>query len=228
MQLQPVGLLSSEEQQLSLEKVCGPWDEALKPSAPVVLVLGTSAEVGKTTSAAAIIRALKAEGREVGATKFSGTGRMRDIRALADIGALPWLDFPDVGLATTYTSPERFIPAIYTLFNLVNSGRPEVIVAEAGGDPIEANVSTFLADKNLMEHVRTAVIVAGDVMGMMGPIDYLHKFAPDLAIVLAQPKGRNPTTTRERVQSLLPGLALFDSMNPAEVSNVVQLIKTKL
>ena len=188
----------------------------MKPSAPVVLVLGTSAEVGKTTSAAAIIRALKAEGREVGATKFSGTGRMRDIRALADIGALPWLDFPDVGLATTYT------------FNLVNSGRPEVIVAEAGGDPIEANVSTFLADKNLMEHVRTAVIVAGDVMGMMGTIDYLHKFAPDLAIVLAQPKGRNPTTTRERVQSLLPGLALFDSMNPAEVSNVVQLIKTKL
>jgi len=224
VQLQPVGLLSKEGQRLSLEALCGPWDSELNASAPIVLVLGSSAEVGKTTSAAALIRAFLAMGNGVGATKFSGTGRMRDIRSLADAGAHPWLDFPDIGLATTYTSPERFIPAIYTLFNLVNSENPDIIVAEAGGDPIEANVSTFLADKKLMEHVQTTVIVAADVMGMMGMRDYLHMFAPHTNIVLAQPKDRNPITTCDRVKEFLPGLPLFDSMNPQEVMDIAHNI----
>ena len=79
-----------------------------------------------------------------------------------------------------------------------------------------------------MQYVKAAVLVAGDVMGMMGTVDYLHKFVPNLEILLAQPRGRNPTTTRERVHALLPGLPLFDSMNPSEVSNIAKVIKSKL
>ncbi len=228
MQLKPIGLLKQKGQTLSLERMFGEWDKNLKPSAPIILVMGTSAEVGKTTTSAAITRSLITDGLKVAVTKFSGTGRMRDIRSLADAGAIPWLDFPDVGLATTYTSPKRFTPAIYTLFNLLNKSHPDVIVAEAGGDPIEANVSTFLADEKLMQYVKAAIIVAGDVMGMMGTIEYIRKFAPNLDILLTQPKGRNPVTTRERVQALLPGLPLFDSLNSSEVSKIAQLIKAKL
>lgn len=79
-----------------------------------------------------------------------------------------------------------------------------------------------------MQYVKAAIIVAGDVMGMMGTIEYIRKFAPNLDILLTQPKGRNPVTTRERVQALLPGLPLFDSLNSSEVSKIAQLIKAKL
>lgn len=225
--LRPLGVLHKGDKPLNLTEICGPWHESLRPSAPIILVCGTSAEVGKTTTSAGLIRALIGEGLQVAGTKFSGTGRMRDILSLRDAGAMPWLDFPDVGLATTYTSPERFTKGVYTLFNYVNAGNPDIIVAEAGGDPIEANIPTFLQNPELMKNVKAIVLVAGDVMGMMGSIAYLHKYAPYIPIFLTDPKGRNPATTRERVVHELPGFTIFNSLNPAEVQTVARQIIQK-
>ncbi len=132
LDLKPLGLVSQQGKPVTLEDLCGSWHETLQPSSPIVVVTGTSAEVGKTTTSSALIRALKAEGIRVAGTKFAGTGRMRDILSMRDAGAHPWLDFPDVGLATTYTSPDRFTRAICTLFNYINTGSPDIIIAEAG------------------------------------------------------------------------------------------------
>lgn len=145
--LKPLGLIATQEEKpLDLVELSGGNHEMLNPSAPIVMVCGTSAEVGKTTTSAGLIRALKDQGLEVAGTKFAGTGRMRDILNLRDAGAFPWIDFPDVGLPTTYTNEERFTKGTYTLFNWINSGepKPDIIVAEAGGNPIEANIPTFL------------------------------------------------------------------------------------
>ncbi|HEX5797259.1 MAG TPA: hypothetical protein VFX86_02620 [Candidatus Saccharimonadales bacterium] len=224
MRFRSLGLVSDEQGPVDLIDICGGHDSAPDTSAPVILVCGTSAEVGKTTSSIRLIRALADEGLRVAGTKFSGTGRMRDILSLRDAGARPALDFPEVGLATTYTSPERYIPSMYTLFNYLNDDNPDIIVAEAGGDPIEANIPTFLRDERLMEPVVAAVLVSGDVMGMMGAIDYLRKHAPELPIYLTEPKGRNPTTTRERVANELPGFTLFNSLDRSAVSAVAKEI----
>lgn len=216
--LRPLGILQKDDdKQLNLAEMCGPWHESLYQSAPIVLVCGTSAEVGKTTTAAALIRALSKEGLQTAGVKIAGTGRMRDVLALRDAGALPWLDFPDVGLATTYTGSERFIKATYTLFNHANAARPNIIVAEAGGDPIEANIPTFLNDKAIMRCVASIVIVAGDVMGMMGSIDYFRRYTSTAPFFLVDPKDRNFITTRERVRQELPGVPIFNSLRFDEV-----------
>lgn len=144
--LKPLGLVSYDGKPLDLIELSGGHHETLDQSAPIIMVCGTSAEVGKTTTSVGLIKAFHEKGVQAAATKFAGTGRMRDILSLRDAGAVPWIDFPEVGLATTYTSPARFIKGIYTLFNYVNQGKPHVIVAEAGGDPIEANIPTFLTD----------------------------------------------------------------------------------
>lgn len=221
--LKPLGILHKDGKSFNLTEICGPWHESLRPSAPIIFVCGTSAEVGKTTTAAFLIRALRIEGRQTAGTKFAGTGRMRDILSLRDAGAFPWLDFPDVGLATTYTDPERFRKATYTLFNYINAGNPEIIVAEAGGDPIEANVPTFLNDQEIMKYVTSIVIVAGDVMGMMGTVDYLRRYT-NAPVFLADPKDRNFTTTRERVRQELPGMPIFNSLRPDEVREITRKI----
>lgn len=222
MPLKPLGLVSKNNQPLDLIELSGGHHEDLRQSAPIIMVCGTSAEVGKTTTSAGLIRALKTEGMQVGGTKFTGTGRMRDILTLRDAGAMPWLDFPDIGLATTYTSPERFTKGIYTLFNYINAGNPDIIVAEAGGDLIEANVPTFLQNQELMQNVKSIVLVAGDVMGMMGAITYLQQYTKDIPIYLTYPKNRNPVTTRERVRQQLPKLTIFDSLNPIETLSIAK------
>ncbi|MBI2597462.1 hypothetical protein HYW41_04860 [Candidatus Daviesbacteria bacterium] len=222
--LKPLGLVADHDKPVDLIKLSGGHHEVLGPSARIIMVCGTSAEVGKTTTAAGLIRAFSGEGLQVAATKFSGTGRLRDILSLRDAGALPWSDFPDVGLATTYTNSERFTRGVYTLFNRVNAGNPGIIIAEAGGDPIEANVPTFLQNLELMKNVEAIVLVAGDVMGMMGSIAYLRKYATDIPMFLTDPKGRNPVTTRERVRHELPGIPIFNSLNPLEVRDVAKQI----
>lgn len=225
LRLKPLGLVvENNGKPLDLMDLCGPQHETLHPSAPIIIVCGTSAEVGKTTTSTGSIKALSREDLQVGGTKFSGTGRMRDILSLRDAGAMPWLDFPDVGLATTYTSAERFTRGIYTLFNHINLGKPDIIIAEAGGDPIEANVPTFLKDYNIMQYVKAFVIVAGDVMGMMGAISYLRQYAPTTQVFLTDPIGRNPVSTRDRVRHELPGISIFNSLNPVEVSSIAQQI----
>lgn len=222
--LKPLGLVYQDGQKVNLADLYGPWDEAMKPSAPMIVIFGTSAEVGKTTTAAALIRTIKRMGLQVAGSKFAGTGRMRDILSLRDAGAYPAMDFPDVGLASTYTSAERFTPAVYTLFNRINSYRPHVIITEAGGDPIEANIPTFLANQNLMQNVKALVLVAGDVMGMMGAYMYLRQYT-DVPVFLTDPKDRNPVTTRQRVAKEV-GLPIFNSLNPKEVEETVsELIK---
>ncbi len=225
--LKSLGVLYKDGKTLNLNKICGPWHESLNQSAPIVLVCGTSAEVGKTTTAASLIRALRFEGTKAAATKFAGTGRMRDILTLRDAGASPWSDFPDVGLATTYTGSERFTKATYTLFNYINAANPDIIVAEAGGDPIEANIPTFLGDKELMSYVTSIVVVAGDVMGMIGTVDYLRRCATTTPIFLTDPKDRNPVTTRERINQVLPGLPVFNSLRFDDVQQITKEILHK-
>ncbi len=227
LKLKSLGLVAKDGKPLDLIELCGGHHESLNPSAPIIMVCGTSAEVGKTTTSARLIRALREEGLQVAGTKFAGTGRMRDILSLRDAGARPWLDFPDVGLTTTYTSPERFTKGIYTLFNHINAGNPDIVIAEAGGDPIEANIPTFMQDSALMKNVKAFVIVAGDVMGMIGTVSYLQQYAPDLPIFLTDPKGRNAVTTRERVKHELPGLPIFNSLNPIEVQDIAKQILQK-
>lgn len=221
--LKPLGLVKNNGETLNIADMCGPWDKVLTACAPMVIVFGTSAEVGKTTSAASLTRAIKSEGLTVGAIKFAGTGRLRDILSLQGAGADLVVDFPDVGLATTYTGSERFVKATITLLNKVNQMHPDIIVAEAGGDPIEANIPTFLKEEVFMRNVRALVVVAGDVMGMMGTVDYLRKYtmAP---IFLTDPKDRNFVTTRERVRQELPGMPIFNSLRPDEVQEITREI----
>ena len=221
LRLRSLGLVAQEGNPLDLLEMAGPHSEVFAQSAPIVLICGTSAEVGKTTTSKGLIQVLSSQEIIVAGTKFSGTGRKRDINNLHTAGAQIALDFPDAGLPTTYTSPERFRKGTYTLFNKLNAAQPDIIIAEAGGDPIEANVPTFLADPNLMRSVIGVVVVAGDVMGMMGAVRYIKEFQPNVPIFVTDPKDRNTYATRERVAKVLPGIPIFNSLDYEQIRQVL-------
>lgn len=228
LRLKSLGLIATKVgKPVDLFELSGYHNNTLNSSAPIIMICGTSSEIGKTTTSTSLIRALYMKGMRVAGTKIAGTGNMQDVFSLRDAGAIIWLEFPDVGLPSTYTSPERFTQGIYSLINYINAAKPDIIVAEVGGDPIEANIPTFLANSALMQNVKAIVVVAGDVMGMLGTISYLRQFAPDTPIFLTDPKDRNPHETRERVKSVLPHLPIFNSLNPKEVSDIIEQILKK-
>ena len=77
-----------------------------KLDAPVVLIVGTSMEAGKTVAAKAIVRVMKRMGLTVAAGKLTGVARYRDILAVSDAGADRVADFVDVGLPSTAVPSE--------------------------------------------------------------------------------------------------------------------------
>lgn len=79
---------------------------------PVIAVLGTSMNPGKTT-AAALVRGLSAAGYRVAAVKATGTGSGNDVWSYADAGAALTLDFTDAGYPSTYRIPSLEIQACF-------------------------------------------------------------------------------------------------------------------
>ena len=73
--------------------------------APLYLVLGTSAEVGKTTAGIAINQSLRQSGRStVVVLKATGTSSLNELLAYLDFGAAQAFDCVDFGFPTTYPS----------------------------------------------------------------------------------------------------------------------------
>ena len=162
--------------------------------------------------------------KRVAAIKIAGTGRMKDILQFRDAGADCWMDFVDVGLATTYTEAPIYRKAIYGLLNNVNSNKPDFIVAEAGGDLVEANVPSFISDASISKAISAIVIVPADIMAAIGAHSYLVKRGAKVPSFVSLPKMRNEYTSAMRLRKYLPMARVFDPLNAQSVKEVVNSI----
>ncbi len=145
---------------------------------PVILIAGTSMEVGKTTAARIIIRQLKENGLRIVGGKLSGSGRYRDILSMRDAGADYIFDFVDVGLPTTVCPEEKFHPAVRQLLSRMQAVDADVALIEVGASPMEPyNGATAIAE--IEENIRFFVLCASDPYSVVGLITAYER-RPDL------------------------------------------------
>ena len=208
-----LGELRRDGRALRLRDLCGTPAPSTAPAAPTVLVAGSASEVGKTTACSALIRAFKRRGRTVGAAKLTGTGRLRDVLAMRDAGADRALDFPEVGLATTYTAAAPVIDAAHAILGQLDAAGCDVVVAELGGDLLEANADRLLADAVLARRTRAVVHVAGDVVGIVGAIALYRELGVRAELQPTLPYGRNALGSVERLRAF--GLSALDVADDA-------------
>lgn len=136
---------------------------------PVVLIIGTSMDAGKTTAARMIIRELKDMGLRVIGAKLTGSGRYRDILSMRDAGADVILDFVDVGLPTTVCPVATYEKALRQLLARMMLQDADVAVVEAGASPLEPyNGETAVA--MIEDQVRFTVLCASDPYAVSGII----------------------------------------------------------
>ncbi len=146
----------------------------LECTAPMVLIVGTCMNSGKTVAASEIIRGLARDGRSVAAAKLTGVSLRRDALSMMDSGATLALTFNDAGVVSTHEAD--VLPTAYALLNelQVRSG-PEVIVAELGDGILgEYGVQTLLADPGIRSLVRCLVVCAPDQVGAWGATTILE------------------------------------------------------
>ena len=162
---------------------------------PVVYVLGTSMNAGKTAAASAIVRAFSQAGFRVGGAKLTGVSLMRDILSMADYGAEVALDFTDAGVVST--GADTACGVARAIFSELAARGVDVIVAETGdGIMGEYGVQALLSDPVLRGRGRAFVLCANDPVGVAGGVACLRERFGIAVDVVAGPATDNGVGVR--------------------------------
>jgi len=147
--------------------------QAGTPLPPIVILVGTCMDAGKTTAAAALIHELDRRGRSVAAGKLTGVSLRRDVLAMRDCGASPVAVFTDFGVVTT--GEDNAVPAAHGLVAHLAEGEPDLLVLEMGDGLLGTyGVRSLLDDPALREAVRCVILCAQDPVGAWGGVRLLE------------------------------------------------------
>ncbi len=195
--------VDDDGQILTLERFAARADQSAPDrEVPVYLVLGTSAEVGKTTAAVAVLRALRhRDHKTVTALKATGTSSLTEILRYQDFGAGPVFDCVDFGLPTTYPSGREGIDVVFNrALDMVLSIECDAVLIECGGDIHGANVPVFLESLRRRRSRITVILAAADALGALGSKRVLEDLG--LSITLITGPCTDSPTLRQRTQAL--------------------------
>ena len=141
---------------------------------PVVAVVGSCMNAGKTQAACALIQALVHRGLRVAAGKATGVSLRRDVLAMEDAGAASTLIFTDLGVVTT--TPQVAPKVARTLLAHLAAARPDVIVLELGDGLLGLyGVDAILDDLELRRSFDAVVLAANDPVAAWGGVRLLRE-----------------------------------------------------
>jgi hypothetical protein len=169
---------------------------------PVFLIVGTSAEVGKTTASIGVLRTLLAQGHsDVVALKATGTSSFTEVATYRDFGATYAFDCVDFGLPTTYPSNRKGIGRVFErALDTCLSIPADAVLIECGGDIMGANVPVFLKCLKRRRARPKVVLAAADALGALGGKRMLKDIG--LSVSLVTGPCTDTPTLRQRTQQL--------------------------
>lgn len=218
-----LGLLEKNGKKINTIEKLDNYPVSIKNSPPIILVSGTATDAGKTTLSTKLISTLSKKGVKVGSLKLAGTGCLEDILLHKDAGANYSLDFPDVGLPSTYTSSENYKKGIRVLIEKMKNEDPDIIVAELGGDIIWANIPTLFQMKDIMNYVIGIALISSDAISTIAAYDFLQKWEVDKKIFIFNSPFKNLLASRKRIDFYL-NVNSYDSNNYTDINKVLNEI----
>jgi hypothetical protein len=184
---------------------------------PVILIVGTSMDAGKTMAGCHLVRLLSGRGKRVLAAKVTGVGRYRDVLAMGDAGAETILDFVDAGLPSSAVPAEEYEIAIVPLMSRMATSGADVAIIEAGASPLEP-YNGDVAVRLLGDAVRMVVLCASDpyaALGVMRAFDLEPSFTTGRA---------TSTSCGTELTSRLTGRPAIDLLDPEGARRVDEMV----
>ena len=146
---------------------------------PIVALVGSCMNAGKTAAACALVQEFAHAGRTVDGLKATGVSLRRDVLAMEDAGARRSALFTDFGVVTT-TAANAPALARTLISRLADGGGamapPDLIVAELGDGLIGTyGVDAILAAADLRGAFTAVVLAANDPVAAWGGIEILAR-----------------------------------------------------
>ncbi|MGO2721936.1 MAG: DUF1611 domain-containing protein [Brachybacterium tyrofermentans] len=180
-QIEPIGVLRDEHGPVTLARAAAhhPVDRITerrhRPAheVPVIAVLGTSMNSGKSTVLAQLAHGLAAAGLRVAAGKTTGTGAGNDYNLFLDAGAHRVLDFTDFGYASTFqVGVDEVRDLFLSMADELAGGaeKPDVVLLEIADGVYQGETTRLLADDEFRRVVDQVAFAAGDALGAAGGV----------------------------------------------------------
>jgi len=162
---------------------------------PVVAVVGSSMNAGKTAAACALVQALTHRGLKVAAGKTTGVSLRRDILAMEDAGARRTAIFTDFGIVTT--TSDSAPKAARSILTQLAADEPDVIVIELGDGLLGLyGVDAILDDAAVRATFSAVVLAASDPVAAWGGVRLLAERHELATTVVTGPATDNDAGSR--------------------------------
>ncbi len=150
---------------------------------PVVAVVGTCMNSGKTFACTSLIQEFVRSRLSVAAAKSTGVSLRRDVHAMEDAGARETLVFTDLGVVTTQRDNAPTLTR--TMLTTLAASRPDVIVLELGDGLMgDYGVDAILEAADIRKAFTAVVLAANDPVGAWGGYRQLaDRFGIETAVI---------------------------------------------
>lgn len=191
-------------------------------SVPSVVVVGTSMNAGKTTTAANLIHGLTTAGHTVGAMKITGTGAGGDLWLMKDSGAAQVLDFTDAGYPTSFNIGIEKAKEIYPVLaaELMRKGCTAIVIEVADGI-YQQETRAILQCNKFKQQFSHVLFAAREAMGAQSGASWLQEQGYQVQGI----SGRicaSPLATREAADVLdMAVYGLEDLRDPAKACGII-------
>lgn len=184
MQVHVLGSVVENGKQLNMKDVALPRRQSLGESAPIIGVVGTCMNIGKTTAICKLIKHFKGQGLQVAGVKLSGVASTQDLDKIHDAGANPVYGFMDGGLPSTCGDPDDVLEVALGVLATANESKPDLIIAEFGDGILgEYHVGHILRSPEIQQHVCAFVVGAGDLVSAWGANQIMQQYGVEITII---------------------------------------------
>ena len=173
--VKPLGLLTDAGGKvINIERYALPF----RPESfalPVIVVVGTSMNSGKTTTASSLARGLGRAGYRVAGMKATGTGAFGDFNAFRDAGVPIVADFTDVGMASTYRQPlDRIEEGFGSLVSFAAESGANIAVVELADGVCQSETTGLLGRQSFRNRISGLLFAAPDALSVAGGVSHLR------------------------------------------------------
>ena len=170
-----VGTVARDGRALNLRDDALAFVEGELPTVPVILVMGTCMNSGKTTVCKQILRMFSEKGFTVHAGKVAGVACLQDTQGMREAGAKKVLSFMDFGLPST-TEVDDLAKVARSLVHHLAEGRPDFIILEMGDGILGGyQVASVFDDQEFMGISVCTMLCANDLMGVWGAVQWMNQ-----------------------------------------------------
>lgn len=187
--------------------------ERKEPRARLILVVGTSMNAGKSTTAVAICWALTVMGHKVRASKLTGTASLKEILHMNDAGATHYNDFTALGWPSTYLLEEEELVEIFDTLDLKYANNPSNWwIVELADGLLQRETAMLLANPTVQARIDRLVLCATDTFAAIGGLRVLDQHFGLEPHAISGIAASSPLGVRElRGETKIPA---FDSAEP--------------